>query len=165
VYLYSVKAADAWLARADELCQIVLKAYDRIIGLELSEVAVDCCITKAPCGGEKAGKSPVDRGKRGIKRSTAVDAEGITLGVVTAPANRLDSPLLGDTLDTIGGLPERVSVHLDGAYDSDITRELLESRGMIGAISKRGKPAPPKAGTRWVVERTNSLHNAHKKLL
>jgi len=30
------------------------------IGLELSEVALDCCITKAPCGGQKAGRSPVD---------------------------------------------------------------------------------------------------------
>jgi hypothetical protein len=28
-------------------------------GLELSDVGVDGCITKAPCGGEKAGKSPV----------------------------------------------------------------------------------------------------------
>jgi transposase len=28
--------------------EMVLEAYDRIIGLELSDVAVDCCITKAP---------------------------------------------------------------------------------------------------------------------
>jgi hypothetical protein len=27
---------------------LVLEAYDRIIGLELSDVAVDGCITKAP---------------------------------------------------------------------------------------------------------------------
>lgn len=52
---------------------LALEAYDRFIGLELADVAVDGCITKAPCGGEKAGSSPVDRGKRGIKRSTAVD--------------------------------------------------------------------------------------------
>ena len=58
----------------DALRGVVLEAYDRFIGLELSDVAVDGCITKAPCGGEKAGKSPVDRGKRGIKRSMAVMA-------------------------------------------------------------------------------------------
>ena len=53
------------------------------------------CITKAPCGGEKAGRSPGDRGKRGIKRSTAVDAKGIPIGGgVTEPASRHDSPLL-----------------------------------------------------------------------
>ena len=30
----------------EKLRQMVLEAYDRMIGLELSEVAVDCCITK-----------------------------------------------------------------------------------------------------------------------
>ena len=35
---------------------------------------IDCCIAQAPCGGEMAGKSPVDRGKQGIKRSMIVDA-------------------------------------------------------------------------------------------
>ena len=97
-----------------QLREMVLDAYDRMIGLDLSDVAVDCCITKAPCGGEKAGKSPVDRGKRGIKRSMVVDANGIPLGAIAASANRHDSPLLGETLDTmeaLGGLPERMSVH------------------------------------------------------
>ena len=42
----------------DLLRHICLEAYDRLIGLELSEVAVDGCITKAPCGGEKAGEEP-----------------------------------------------------------------------------------------------------------
>ena len=144
---------------------MALESYDRIIGLELSEVAVDGCITKAPCGGEKAGRSPVDRGKQGIKRSTAVDAEGIPLGTITAPANHHDSPLLGETLHTVGGLPDEASVHLDRAYDSKLTRGLLERRGLIGVISEKGKPAPLKAGMRWVVERTNSWHNAHKKLV
>jgi hypothetical protein len=31
----------------DELREIVLSAYDRFIGLELEEVSVDGCITKA----------------------------------------------------------------------------------------------------------------------
>ena len=78
---------DEWIEEGamDELEGMALEACDRAIGLELSELAVDCCITKAPCGGEKAGSSPVDRGKRGIKRSVAVDARGIPLGVVSAP--------------------------------------------------------------------------------
>jgi len=157
---------DEWIEAGsmEALEEMALDSYDRIIGLELSEVAVDCCITKAPCGGQKAGRSPVDRGKRGIKRSVAVDAEGIPLGVLTAPANRHDSPLLSETLDAAGELPERASVHLDRAYDSKATREILAERGLIGVISKRGKPAPLKAGMRWIVERTNSWHNTHKKL-
>ena len=58
------------------------EAYDRVIDLGLSDVAVDYCITKAPHGGEIAGRGPVDRGKQGMKRSMIVDGEGIPLGVV-----------------------------------------------------------------------------------
>src|SRR5215207_8533433 len=80
---------DEWIEAGviEELREVVLEAYDRYIGLELSEVAVDCCITKAPCGGEKAARSPVDRAKQGIKRSMVVDAAGSPLGAVSAPAN------------------------------------------------------------------------------
>jgi transposase len=117
---------DEWVSSGvmNELEEIARDSYDRTIGLELSDIAVDCCITKAPCGGEMAGKSPVDRGKRGIKRSVAVDADGIPLGSITAPANRHDSPLLSETLDTVKTLvplPELANVHLDRGYDSEFT--------------------------------------------
>ncbi len=150
---------------------IALESYDRFIGLELADVAVDGCITKAPCGGEKAGKSPVDRGKQGTKRSTAVDGRGIPIGGVSAGANRHDySPLLVPTLEhasaSVGGLPEGASVHLDRGYDSFVTRERLKDRGLNAEIAKKGQPAPLQAGQqRWVVERTSSWHNAHKKLV
>jgi transposase len=150
------------------LQEIVLDSYDRMIGLDLSDVAVDGCITKAPCGGHKAGKSPVDRGKQGIKRSTVVDANGVPIGAIAAPANRHDSPLLEETLDTmevLGKLPERMSVHLDRGYDSKASREKLQIRGLRAEISEKGKPAPLAATKRWVVERTNSWNNAHKKKL
>jgi transposase len=162
---------DEWIEGGvmERLREMALSAYDRIIGLELDDVSVDGCITKAPCGGEKAGKSPVDRGKRGTKRSTAVDARGIPLGTVTAPANQHDSMLLTETLDAaadaLGGLPERTSVHLNRGYDSKATRERLEKRGLLAEISQKGKPAPLAATKRWMVERTNSWHNAHKKLM
>jgi transposase len=162
---------DEWidLGVMERLREMALVAYDRTIGLELADIAVDGCITKAPCGGEKAGKSPVDRGKQGIKRSTAVDGKGIPIGGVTDPANRHDSPLLAPTLEhaseSVGGLPEQASIHLDRAYDSFITRERLKDRGLIPEIAQKGKPAPLGATKRWVVERTNSWHNAHKKLL
>ena len=98
-----------------------------------------------------------------------MDANGIPFEAVAAPANRHDSPLLGDTLDSakmLGSLPpKQVSVHLDRGYDSDLTRKRLEERALIGVISEKGRPAPLKATKRWVVERTNSWQNAHKKLL
>jgi transposase len=162
---------DEWieLGVMERLREISLDAYDRLIGLELSEVAVDCCITKAPCGGEKAGRNPVDRGKGGLKRSMAVDAKGIPLGTITAPANRHDSPLLLPTLkavsEVLGAVPEQMSVHLDRGYDSLLTRERLRELGLGWEISGKGKPAPYWASRRWVVERTSSWHNAHKKLL
>jgi transposase len=161
---------DEWidLGVMDALREMVLEVYDRFIGLELADMAVDGCITKAPCGGEKSGRNPVDRGKQGTKRSTAVDARGIPIGTVTAPANHHDSPLLTKTLDTVsetlGELPERMSVHLDRGYDSKVTLERLEERGLLAEISQKGKPAPLAATKRWIVERTNSWHNAHKKL-
>jgi hypothetical protein len=149
---------DEWIACGviETLREIALEAYDRVIGLEMADVAVDGCITKAPCGGEKAGKIPVDRGKQGIKRSTAVDARGIPLGGVTAPANCHDSPLLVPTLEhagaLVGELPDPASVHLDRGYDSFVTRGRLKERGLDAQIAKKGQPAPLQAGQRWVVE-------------
>ena len=161
---------DEWieLGVLEALREMALEAYDRMVGLEPSELAVDSCITKAPCGGEKAGRSPVDRGKRGIKRSVMVDGKGIPLGSVSAPANRHDSPLLAPTLDAaraLGLVAEGASVRLDRGYDSDLTRERLLERGLVAEISKKGRPAPLEATGRWIVERTNAWQNAHKKLV
>jgi hypothetical protein len=161
---------DEWIdsGAMEKLRGMALEAYDRIVGLRLSDVAVDCCITKAPCGGESAGRNPIDRGKQGLKRSAVVDANGIPLGAISAPANRHDSPLLGGTLDTLGKLgplPEQMSVHLDRGYDSEATRRRLRDRGLEAAISEKGKPAPLVATKRWVVERTSSWNNTHKKLV
>ena len=106
---------DEWIdfAVMDMLRRMALDAYDRLIGLELSGVVVDGCTTEAPCGGERASRSPVDRVKQGMERSTVVDAGGLPLGAIAAPANRHDSPLLGEALDALeasGSLPERMSV-------------------------------------------------------
>jgi transposase len=169
---------DEWIAAGvfDQLEQLCLEAYDRIVGLDLQSVSVDGCITKAPCGGEAAGKSPVDRGKQGTKRSLLVDRAGIPLGCVVAPANRHDSPLLRPTLEKLGrfeaslgvgfgaGLPQEITVHLDAGYDSDKTRDLIDELGCHAVISAKGTPL--QVGQRWPVERANSWHNrGFKKLL
>jgi transposase len=158
---------DEWIAAGvfDQLEQLCLDAFDHMVGLELADLTVDGCIVKAPCGGEAAGKSPVDRGKQGTKRSLLTDGAGIPLGCVVAPANRNDSPLLRPTLETLGrfehrfgvGLPDKITVHLDAGYDSAKTRDLLAELGCDAVISPRGTPL--QAGARWVVERTNSWHN------
>ena len=160
---------DEWLAAGlfDQLEQLCLEAYDQIVGLDLENLTVDGCIVKAPCGSQAAGKSPVDRGKLGTKRSLLTDGTGIPLGCVVAPANRHDSPLLRPTLEKLSRfgfwLPEQITVHLDAGYDSKVSRELLEELGCDAVISRKGFPL--QAGARWVVERTNSWHNRGFKKL
>ena len=154
---------DEWITAGlfETLEQLCLESYDRIVGLDLEHLTVDGCIVKAPCGGEAAGKSPVDRGKQGTKRSLLTDGAGIPLGCVVAPANRHDSPLLRPTLGRLErfgfDLPEQITVHLDAGYDSAKTRDLLDELGCRDVISQKGFPL--QAGARWVVERTNSWHN------
>ena len=152
---------------SEQVHTLALQAYDRMIGLELDDLAVDGCVTKAPGGGEVAGRSPVDRGKQGLKRSLVTDGVGIPLHVVAAGANRHDAPLLGPTLaglDKLDGLPDDVTVHLDRGYDGGPTRALLEALGFDGAIARKGVPAPVQAGSRWVVERTHQWMNGYGKL-
>lgn len=159
---------DAWAATglAHALHELVVAAYDRMIGLELEDLVVDGCITKAPCGGERAGRSPVDRGKQGLKRSTLTDATGIPLHLVAAGANRHDAPLLGPTLAGLDGfapLPES-TIHLDRGYAGAATQATLAARGLTGNVARRGIPAPVQAGARWVVERTHAWMNGFGKL-
>ena len=152
---------------SEQVHTLALEAYDRMIGLELEDLAVDGCITKAPGGGEVAGRSPVDRGKQGLKRSLVTDASGIPLHVVSAGANRHDAPLLGPTLaglDKLTALPDQVTVHLDRGDAGTPTRALLDALGFDGAIARQGVPAPIQAGSRWVVERTHQWMNAFGKL-
>ncbi|MFV5998537.1 IS5 family transposase [Streptomyces sp. NPDC056231] len=149
------------------LKQIALESYDRIVGLILDQIAVDGSITKAPGGGDAAGRSPVDRGKQGMKRSGMTDGYGIPLDRVLAGANRHDSPLLAptlDRLDDLGPLPDDITVHLDADYDSDKTRALLGERGLRGCIAHKGEKAPIQAGRRWHVERTHAWQNAFHRL-
>jgi transposase len=70
----------------DKLLTEALTAYARIIGLDLSEVAVDGSMRKAPCGGQGTGPNPTDRGKLGWKWSVATDTLGCrSAGSSTAP--------------------------------------------------------------------------------
>ncbi|WP_224392067.1 IS5 family transposase [Pseudonocardia sp. ICBG1293] len=162
---------------SEELLRTALAGYDQILGLDLDDLAVDGSITKAPGGGEVAGRSPVGRGKQGTKRSVACDDQGIPLHLVAARANDHDSPLLEPTLTgivtMIGPLPRHrdahggdlfPTVHLDRGYDSGKTRTLLHTLGFTGEIATTGVPAPIQAGRRWPIERTHSWMNGYGKL-
>ena len=159
---------DEWWAAGvfDGLVDETLEGYDRIIGLDLSEVAIDGSQHKAPFGGEGTGPNPVDRGKCGWKWSIATDRNGIPIGWEQAGANRNDCVLLDPTLDAIdarGLLAEIVTLHLDRGYDNSVVRTLCADVGLDDLIVRKkrrhgqGKvKLSVSLGMRWPVERTNS---------
>jgi transposase len=150
----------------DGLVDESLEGYDRIIGLDLSDVAVDGSQHKAPFGGEGTGPNPVDRGKRGWKWSIATDRNGIPIGWEIAGANRNDCVLLEPTLDAVDGrglLDDIGTFHLDRGYDNNIVRRLCTDIGLDDLlVAKRRAKGTGKVrldvplGMRWPVERTNS---------
>jgi transposase len=159
---------DEWLAAGvfDAVAEEAMNSYDRIIGLDLCDVAVDGSLHKSPCGGEGTGRNPTDRGKLGWKWAIITDRFGIPVGWTIDGANRNDSILLAATLDSaaIRGLLDEVdTIWLDRGYDSDVTRQRLAERNVDDAViatkRKRGSTEPTKnqpMGLRWPVERTNS---------
>ena len=159
---------DEWLAAGvfDAIAQEATSAYDRIIGLDLSDVALDGSLHKSPCGGEGTGKNPTDRGKLGWKWSILTDRHGIPIGWTIDGANRNDSILLAPTLDDAaarGLLDDVETIWLDRGYDSDVTRARLTEHSLDDAViarkRKRGSTEAKKdqpMGLRWPVERTNS---------
>ena len=160
---------DEWIqAGVFELIETeALAAYDRMIGLDLSEVSVDGSQHKAPAGGEGTGKNPCDRAKSGWKWSLAVDAAGIPVGWATNSANRHDSTLFAPTLESVadrGLLLDVETLHLDRAYDNNQVNQLCRALGITDVICAKRRPRgqanhtkqPTPLGMRWTVERTNS---------
>lgn len=143
-----------------------LRAYDKALGLDFTNISIDGCITKAPNGGELAGPSPVDRRKGGVKRHLLVEGNGIPIYTVVVPANVNDCVLLSDTLDGLDAcedlLPEPgdITVHLDAGYDYPKTLQTVYDRGYNCVVSKRGTPL--QAGRRWKVEGAHAWFNHFK---
>lgn len=158
---------DEWISAGvfDRLCSEAIAAFDRIVGLDLSEVAVDGSLHKAPCGGEGTGKSPVDRGKLGWKWSVAAERHGVPVGWAIDGANRNDIRLLEPTLAAVAdaGLLEDIeTLHLDRGYDHPAVRRQLAEAGIADASIQRRRTSahrprsPNRLGLRWIVESTNS---------
>ena len=111
----------------------------------------------------------MDRRKRRTETISGHEDTGVPLGVVSAGANRHDSPLLGPTLQAattqVGPhWPTQVTVHLDAGYDSGVTRNLLHGLNLHGEIARKGEPAPVQNSKRWVTERTHAWMNGYGKL-
>jgi len=166
---------DEWIEAGvfDALADEAVAAYDKIIGLDLTEVVIDTTSAKARCGGEDTGKNPVDKGRLGIKMSIATDRNGIPLGYVIGAANRHDVTLLEPTLNELSDrnlIPNVETLHLDKAYDSKSARNFVAGLGIEDAVVPRRAlgnnppPVPYRIEWRWVIERTNSWIKNHGQL-
>lgn len=163
---------DEWLAAGvfDRIADEALHSYDRIIGLDLSDVAVDASLHKAPAGGEGTGPSPIDRRKLGWKWTICADRDGIPIGWAATGANRND--VIGFTpafeaMTARGLAPDIESIHMDRSYDVGWIRDCCRKAGIddIRCAKRRrqGDPtfgdgiiASDPLGMRWAIERTNS---------
>jgi putative transposase len=138
--------------------------------------AMDSKNSPAPLGGEKTGKNPTDRGKRGAKINLLVDERGAPLSVVLTGANRHDKISAVDLIVSMAlKRPAHKEQHLcaDKAYDATDVREFAASEGYIAHIKanprtadggsdgedlkeKEGAEQKTHPARRWVVERTIS---------
>jgi putative transposase len=130
----------------------------------------------APLGGERTGKNPTDRGKRGAKINLLVDERGAPLSVVLTGANRHEKISAVDLIVSIAlKRPAQKEQHLcaDKAYDATDVREFAASEGYTAHIKanprtaargsdtedlkeKEGAKQKTHPARRWVVERTIS---------
>jgi hypothetical protein len=123
---------DEWIHAGvfEQLKAEALAAFDRIVGLDLDDVALDGSLHKAPYGGEGTGANPTDRAKLGWKWSVASERHGIPVGWAIDGANRNDVAMLEPTIDAIdatGLLDEIGTLHLDRGYDSGAVRDRLRA--------------------------------------
>lgn len=166
---------DEWIAAGvfEALKDEALAAFDRIIGLDLSEVSVDGSLHKAPYGGEGTGPNPTDRGKLGWKWSVGSQRHGVPIGWVIDGANRNDIRMLIPTIEAIaatGLLVDIDTLHLDRGYDYPVVREWLGAFGLDDLNVQRrgtkepGRKQPVRLGLRWIVEATNSWWSNYGQL-
>lgn len=167
---------DEWIDAGvfERLKDEALAAFDRIVGLDLDDVALDGSLHKAPYGGEGTGPNPTDRGKSGWKWSVASEAHGIPVAWAIDGANRNDVALLEPTLWALADTGLHLDVgtlHLDRGYDSGAVRDRLRANGIADFdIQRRGtkvrgvKKQPIRLGLRWIVEATNSWWSNYGQL-
>jgi len=166
---------DAWIDAGvfDRLEAEAKAAFDRVVGLDLSEVSLDGSLHKAPYGGEGTGPNPTDRGKLGWKWSVASERHGIPIGWAIDGANRNDVRMLEPTLHAVAAVGLLVDVdtlHLDRGYDYPVVRDRLGALGLADLNIQRrgtkepGKKQPVRLGLRWIVEATNSWWSNYGQL-
>jgi len=116
--------------------------FDEQKGLCWAYQALDGAITKAPLGGEATGINPVDRAKRGTKRSLLVEGNGVPVSLVVDGSNVHDVAIAEDTFDGVAvkrPKPDAGSMwyfEADKGYDSLEVRYLAAYYGYAAHIPR-----------------------------
>ena len=109
-----------------------------------------------------------------MKLEIVVEASGLPLGMVTAPANVSEQALLLPAVDDVPlELPEGTPVIADKGHDSDPLRDALRREGLEPIIPHRKNRVKPSCNDgrrlrryrhRWLVERTNAWLHCYRGL-
>jgi len=166
-----------WRSRGvfTRLWRLLLREYDAKRGILWLWQALDSAMTKAPLGGKATGKNPTDRAKSGTKRHIVTDRRGAPLSLCVTGANRHDKRMALPVVDAIAverpAPDDEHPQHIcgDKGYDFDDVREGFLERGYTVHIPQRGvvkkRRGRKHKAKRWVVERTHSWLNRHRRLL
>ncbi|MFD0340330.1 IS5 family transposase [Streptomyces sp. NPDC127117] len=134
--------AGAW----PRLHEVLLAKLRSVNALDFSRAAVDGSHIRAPKGGSKTGRSPVDRGRTGSKHHLITDATGIPLTATLTGGNRNDVTQLIPLLRSVPPARGRRGRHRrrpdavlgDRGYDHDKYRRLVWDLGVKPLIARRG---------------------------
>jgi putative transposase len=155
-----------------KIWKLALTKYDEIHGLMLEHQSFDSCHKKAPLGGEKTGRSPVDRRKIGTKINLATDGNGLPIGLTIERGNNHDTQLFEGLIKDLSnqiGQSKNHFLHTDKGYVSARNRLLAISHNYTPVMPQKKKRNCPRSDhekdkNRWVVERTFSWITRFRRL-
>jgi len=156
-----------------QLMEDCLAIYDELIGIDTTDVSIDGSSQLAPGGGADTNNIPGSKGRKTMKWSLGVDANGIGLGGIIVSGSANDYPLLQPTLDEITARDWTAAIdtlHLDRGYGYPSLPTKLRRHQITNVAvtmrNKAGQGRVPLVGLkrRWVVERTNSWLTNFKQL-
>lgn len=158
---------DEWIQAGvfERLVAQARRAYDKIVGLDTTDVVIDGSHHPAPGGGPGTGVAPGHKGRLAWKWCMAVDAKGIPLAWTLDGGNRNDYVMLRPTLDLVTTGPTGRAIgtlHLDRGFGYKSLPDRLAGSDFASLnVLWRNQPGQGRVtlvgfGRRWLVERTHS---------
>ncbi len=168
---------DEWIAAGvfDRLRVEALAAFDRIIGLDLTEVAIDGSLHKAPYGGEGTGPNPLTGANwAGSGRSrwtvTASRSAGRSDGATATTSHAPGHHPRRDRWPTVCSSTSRPRTSIVATTSRPYAADSPNAGSPTPPSNARhqrpgGKrPQPMRLGLRWIVEATNSWWSNYGQL-